>query len=44
MGSMGGGRLAVGVVLVTLVAIAMGYVIASSVLTFRDLGYKADKE
>ncbi|MAM24796.1 MAG: type VI secretion protein [Rhodobacteraceae bacterium] len=39
---MGRGRLAVGVVLVTLVAIAIGYVIASAVLTFRDLGFQAD--
>ncbi|UWR24644.1 type IV secretory system conjugative DNA transfer family protein [Sulfitobacter sp. S190] len=39
---MGRGRIAVGVVLVTLVAIAMGYVIASAVLTFRDLGFQAD--
>ena len=39
---MGRGRIAVGVVLVTFVAIAMGYVIASAVLTFRDLGFQAD--
>ncbi|MCV3273242.1 MULTISPECIES: type IV secretory system conjugative DNA transfer family protein [unclassified Roseobacter] len=39
---MGRGRLAVGVVLVTLVAMAMGYAIASAVLTFRDLGFQAD--
>jgi type IV secretion system protein VirD4 len=42
MGGMGRGRLAVGVVLVTLVAVALGYVIASAVLTFRDLGFQAD--
>ena len=42
MGSMGKGRLALGVVLVTLVAIAIGYVIASAVLTFRDLGFQAE--
>jgi len=35
-------RIAIGVILVTLVAIAMGYVIASAVLTFRDLGFQAD--
>lgn len=35
-------RLAVGVILVTLVAAAIGYVIASSVLTFKDLGFQAD--
>ena len=39
---MGRGRLAIGVMLVTLVAIAIGYVIASAVLTFRDLGFQAD--
>ena len=42
MGGMGKGRLALGVVLVSLVAIAIGYVIASAVLTFRDLGFKAE--
>ena len=42
MGGMGKGRLALGVVLVTLVAIAIGYVIASAVLTFRDLGFQAE--
>ncbi|WP_299628696.1 type IV secretory system conjugative DNA transfer family protein [uncultured Tateyamaria sp.] len=41
---MGRGRLAVGVVLVSLVAIAIGYVIASAVLTFRDLGFQADPD
>lgn len=39
---MGRGRLAVGVVLITLVAIAMGYVVASAVLTFKDLGFQSD--
>ncbi len=42
MGGMGRGRLAIGVVLVALVAVAIGYVIASAVLTFRDLGFQAD--
>ena len=42
MGPMGKGRLAIGVVLVTVVAIAIGYVIASAVLTFRNLGFQAD--
>ena len=42
MAGMARGRLAIGVVLVTLVAIAMGYVVASAVLTFRDLGFQAD--
>jgi type IV secretion system protein VirD4 len=39
---MGKGKLAVGVVLVTLVAMAIGYVIASAVLTFRDVGFQAE--
>jgi len=39
---MGKGRLALGVVLVTLVAIAIGYVLASAVLTFKDLGFQAE--
>ncbi|MCI5109682.1 MAG: type IV secretory system conjugative DNA transfer family protein [Marivita sp.] len=39
---MGKGRLALGVALVTLVAVAIGYVIASAVLTFRDLGFRAE--
>lgn len=39
---MGKGRIAVGVVLLTLVAIAIGYVVSSAVLTFRDLGFQAD--
>ena len=42
MGGLGTGRLAVGVMLVTLTAAAIGYVIASAVLTFRDLGFQAD--
>jgi len=42
MGGIGKGRLALGVVLVTLVAIAIGYVIASAVVTFRDLGFRAE--
>ena len=39
---MGKTRLAIGVVLITLVAIAIGYVIASAVLTFRDMGFGAE--
>ena len=39
---MGRVRIAVGVVLVTLVAGAMGYTIASAVLTFKALGFSAD--
>ncbi|MEO1602808.1 MAG: type IV secretory system conjugative DNA transfer family protein, partial [Pseudomonadota bacterium] len=42
MGGLGTGRLAVGVLLVTLTAMAIGYVIASAVLTFRDLGVQAE--
>ena len=42
MTGFGTGRLAVGVVLVTLVAALIGYVIASAVLTFRDLGLRAE--
>jgi type IV secretion system protein VirD4 len=42
MGGLGTGRLAVGVLLVTLTAVAIGYVIASAVLTFRDLGFQAE--
>ena len=34
MGGLGTGRLAVGIVLVTLVAALIGYVIASAVMTF----------
>ncbi|MEP3332272.1 type IV secretory system conjugative DNA transfer family protein [Sedimentitalea sp.] len=36
------GHLAIGVALVTLVAIAIGYVLASAVLTFRNLGFQAE--
>jgi type IV secretion system protein VirD4 len=39
---MGKGRLALGIILVTLVATAIGYVLASAVLTFRDLGVRAE--
>ena len=39
---MGKARIAVGVLLVTLVAAAIGYTIASAVLTFKDLGFGAD--
>ncbi len=42
MGTMGKTRLAIGVVLVTLVAIAIGYVTASAVLTYRDIGFGAE--
>ena len=42
MTSFGTGRLAVGIVLVTLVAALIGYVIASAVMTFRDMGFQAD--
>ena len=42
MATKGKTRLAIGVVLVTLVAIAIGYVIASAVLTFRDIGFGAE--
>ena len=42
MAPMGKTRLAIGVVMVTLVAIAIGYVIASAVLTFRDMGFGAE--
>ncbi len=42
MGGMGKGKLAIGVVLVTLVAMAIGYVIASAILTFRDVGFQAE--
>ena len=41
-GSMGRGRLAIGVMLVTMVAISIGYVLASAVLTFKDLGFQAE--
>jgi type IV secretion system protein VirD4 len=39
---MGRVRIAIGIVLVTLVAGAMGYTIASAVLTFKALGFSAD--
>lgn len=39
---MGRAWIAIGVVLVTLVAGAMGYTIASAVLTFKALGFSAD--
>ena len=41
---MGKVRIAIGVALVTLVAGAMGYTIASAVLTFKALGFSADIE
>ena len=44
MSGLGKGRLAIGVILVTLVAVAIGYVIASAWLTFRDLGFQADPD
>ena len=39
---MGKGRVAFGVFLLTLVAVAIGYVVSSAVLTFKDLGFQAD--
>lgn len=39
---MGKGRIAIGVILLTLVAVAIGYVVSSAVLTFQDLGFQAD--
>ena len=39
---MGKTRLAVGVILVTVVAVAMGYALASAVLTFKDLGFQSE--
>ena len=39
---MGKGRIAFGVLLLTLVAISIGYVVSSAVLTFKDLGFQAD--
>jgi type IV secretion system protein VirD4 len=39
---MGKGRIAFGVFLLTLVAGAIGYVVSSAVLTFKDLGFQAD--
>ncbi len=41
-GATGKAWIAIGVVLVTLVAGAMGYTIASAVLTFKALGFSAD--
>ena len=38
----GKGRLAIGVFLVTLVSVAIGYAIASAVLTFKVLGFGAE--
>lgn len=42
MGPLAPTKLAIGVLSVTLVAIAMGYVIVSAVLTFRDSGVQAE--
>ena len=42
MGPLAPAKLAFGVLSVTLVAVAMGYVIASAVLTFRDVGFQAE--
>jgi len=39
---MGKARIATGVLLVTLVTAAMGYTIASAVLTYQDLGFGAE--
>lgn len=39
---MGRGRIALGVFLLTLVAVAIGYVVSSAVLTFKDMGFQAD--
>lgn len=39
---MGRGRIVFGVLLLTLVAMAIGYVVSSAVLTFKDLGFQAD--
>lgn len=39
---MGKGRIAFGILLLSLVAIAIGYVVASAVLTFKDLGFQAE--
>ncbi|WP_371228073.1 type IV secretory system conjugative DNA transfer family protein [Roseovarius sp. 2305UL8-3] len=44
MGGLVKGRLAIGVVLVTIVAVAIGYVFASAVLSFRDIGFQADPD
>ena len=37
---MGKGRIAFGVFLLTLVAIAIGYVVSSAVLTFKDWAFR----
>ncbi|MFQ1701907.1 type IV secretory system conjugative DNA transfer family protein [Loktanella agnita] len=39
---MGKGRIAFGVLILTLLALAIGYVVSSAVLTFKDLGFQAD--
>ena len=39
---MGKARIATGVLVVTLVTAAIGYTIASAVLTYQDLGFAAD--
>ena len=39
---MGKGRIAIGVLLVTLVTAAMGYTIASAVVAYKDLGFGAE--
>ncbi|MEL7454776.1 MAG: type IV secretory system conjugative DNA transfer family protein, partial [Pseudomonadota bacterium] len=39
---MGKSRIAFGILLLSLVAIAIGYVVASAVLTFKDLGFQAE--
>jgi type IV secretion system protein VirD4 len=39
---MGKARIATGALLVTLVTAAMGYAIASAVLTYQDLGFGAE--
>ena len=36
------GRIFVGIIVLTLVSLAMGYVIATAFLTFRDYGIKAE--
>ncbi len=42
MGPLAPAKLAFGVLSVALVAVAMGYVIASAVLTFQDVGFQAE--
>ncbi len=39
---MGKGRIAFGVLILTLLALAIGYVVSSAVLTFKDLGFQAE--